>query len=84
MTEPKPIYTAGRLPATTLSELAELRKIVDNNIDLRTALVEIKRMIVGAKSSPDYPDNLPALLDMIQETIEGGIYGDVSGVSKTQ
>jgi hypothetical protein len=37
---------------------------------LQSKITNALRMISGAKSSPDYPDNLPGLLDELREELE--------------
>jgi hypothetical protein len=37
---------------------------------LQSKITNCIRMIAGGKSSPDYPANLPALLDEIKEELE--------------
>ena len=46
---------------------AHIRPIEDG---LQSKIDNVLRMIDGAKSSPDYPANLPALLEEIREELE--------------
>jgi hypothetical protein len=44
-------------------------------IEAQTALInDLRRIVIGGLSSPNWPDNAPALVDEIGQTLEVGIW----------